>query len=203
MITPVRGTIRDEYDGILEFSRPSVAYDAQGRRYDPGQARFEPGRHGMAVRVEEGTVNLLANPLLRGATDTLKPTLWSEAFNALGRTYKRHSNVLRIEITDGDAAGIYCGINQVVPVTPQTIVSWGILLASNAPQARFLLSDGETLTSIESKTFVPTKVLTPYTISVKVPAGVTTMRFLIVMFRSSSENAQVGDYLELSHPIVE
>jgi hypothetical protein len=58
MITPTQGTIRDEYDGILQFDRPSVAYDAQGRRYGPGQMRFEPGKHGMAVRVEEGTTNL-------------------------------------------------------------------------------------------------------------------------------------------------
>jgi hypothetical protein len=69
MILPVQGTIRDEYDGILEFSRPSVAYDAQGRRYDPGQMRFEPGRFGMAVRVEEGTVN----------TDSGTPDVYSGA----------------------------------------------------------------------------------------------------------------------------
>jgi hypothetical protein len=57
MITPIHGTIRDSYDGILGFSRPSVAYDAQGRRYGPGQMRFEPGKHGMATRIEEGAVN--------------------------------------------------------------------------------------------------------------------------------------------------
>lgn len=55
-------------DGVVglrtqpSFSRNSVAYLSNGQQVAAGVPRFEPGRFGQAVMVEEGTTNLLSNP---------------------------------------------------------------------------------------------------------------------------------------------
>ena len=42
------------------FSRASVAYKQNGQRVAAGQPRFEPGKFGQAVMVEEGTTNIFS-----------------------------------------------------------------------------------------------------------------------------------------------
>lgn len=44
------------------FARSSVAYLSDGTQVDANMPRFEPGRFGKAIMVEEGTTNLLRNP---------------------------------------------------------------------------------------------------------------------------------------------
>jgi hypothetical protein len=56
------------------FTRSSVAYLSDGMQVDANMPRFEPGKFGKAVMVEEGTENLLREPLFNGVLDT---TYWN------------------------------------------------------------------------------------------------------------------------------
>jgi hypothetical protein len=57
MIQVVRRSIVDVYNRY-SFNRQSLAYDSKGRLYHLHNARFEQGKFGQAVMVEEGTTNL-------------------------------------------------------------------------------------------------------------------------------------------------
>lgn len=67
-----RCTALFHFDGSLNshkgltptFTRNSVAYLSDGTQVPAGQARFEPGKFGKGVLIEEGTTNLIANPLV-------------------------------------------------------------------------------------------------------------------------------------------
>lgn len=61
MIHVVRRSIVDVYNQY-NFTRQSLAYDSEGRLYHLHNARFEAGKFGQAVMVEEGTTNLIKNP---------------------------------------------------------------------------------------------------------------------------------------------
>lgn len=58
MLTIQRRGIIDTYNQF-SFSRSSTAFDSRGRLYLPHNARFEPGKFGQAVLIEEFTTNLL------------------------------------------------------------------------------------------------------------------------------------------------
>ncbi len=113
MITPVQGTIRDEYDGILQFDRPSAAYDAQGRRYGPGQMRFEPGQFGMAVRVEEGTTNL----------ETMSALQLGVGYEAAGTAQIVGSNEWEIRISNSGTSYYFPKIYARTPSATYGVVS--------------------------------------------------------------------------------
>lgn len=72
MIQVVRRSIVDVYNRY-SFNRQSLAYDSKGRLYHLHNARFEQGKFGKGVLIEEGTTNLISNPTFRdGITGWLR-----------------------------------------------------------------------------------------------------------------------------------
>lgn len=59
------------------FSRSSVAYKKNGTQVASGQPRYEPGKFGQGIMIEEGTTNLVSNP-------SFESGLWTETWGTEG-----------------------------------------------------------------------------------------------------------------------
>jgi len=67
--TPGDIQIKEYTQTVPTFTRDSVAYLSDGTEVASGQPRFEDGKFGKGVLIEEGTTNLVSNPDFEGGTD--------------------------------------------------------------------------------------------------------------------------------------
>lgn len=113
------------------FSRSSIAYLSNGRQVPANTPRFEAGKFGKAVMVEEGTTNLLANP----SFETGNFTNWYLFAGYGGATYevtseKTWHGSYSVKITaDGTASG-NVGISQgIASATAGVTYTFSVKLA--------------------------------------------------------------------------
>ncbi|MBC7340880.1 MAG: hypothetical protein H5U02_00240 [Clostridia bacterium] len=106
MIQVIRRSIVDIYSRY-SFSRQSLAYDSKGKLYHLHNARYETGKFGQAVMVEEGTTNKLAN----GDCEIAVPTLGGVAGSHAGiatptlDTAQKFGGASSLKITTDATAG--------------------------------------------------------------------------------------------------
>lgn len=82
-------------DEAAVFTRASKAYLSDGTEVDAGVPRFEQGKFGQAVRVEEGTTNLLTNPSFEGTyTSGIAPNWTSYASGSATGSYTESTDAL-------------------------------------------------------------------------------------------------------------
>jgi hypothetical protein len=91
MIQVVRRSIVDTYNQY-QFNRPSLAYDSKGKLYHVHNARFESGKFGQAIMLEEGTTNIGSPASLFDSSWTLA-TGTSTVIDAYTRKYTFGSNL--------------------------------------------------------------------------------------------------------------
>jgi hypothetical protein len=117
------------------FSRNSVAYKSDGTQVAANVPRFEPGKFGQAVMVEEGTTNLVTNPSFESGN-----TGWHlDCGGAIENQPGWHGNWRGRIVKDGTEAGhgrIYQGGIAVTPGRPYTLSCYAKALSG---ATRFLL----------------------------------------------------------------
>ena len=101
----------------ISFSRPSTAYKIAGTKVQVNQPRYENGKFGQAIMVEEGTANLLANNSFE--TDTSGWILSSAASRSNGAAYIGNGSLALTNPTTPQGSNY--NINGISPSTKYTI----------------------------------------------------------------------------------
>jgi len=88
------------------FTRNSVAYKTDGTQVASGTPRFETGKFGKAIMVEEGTTNLVQNPRLDTDTsgDGVVDGFVKEYKNNVNPIYRLEDGMQTIEVTNVDTS---------------------------------------------------------------------------------------------------
>ena len=192
----------------MSFARNSIAYKQDGTQVAANQPRFEPGKFGKAIMVEEGTTNLLANPSFE--TDSNSDGLadnWTVMVRGTGDSSRTHavsrvqallhgSYAQRLEITGGVTNTNGSGLQSAsVNVTPgQVYTASAYVRASVADKVmmslRWVDSTGAYITDTYSQQKVGTSV-TRITVTGTAPANAA--RVSVVIYGIN----QVGEWLEV------
>ena len=106
MISPVRNPVklpRRAEDTPLYFVRESAAYRADGTQVAANVPRFEPGKFGKAVMVEEGTVNLNSDPFFKTGVSGWGKGRWTtlEWLSSEYNPISKQNGVMRLYDNDG------------------------------------------------------------------------------------------------------
>lgn len=177
-------------DGDLElqtvvaptFTRSSVAYKSDGTQVSTNIPRFETGKFGQAVMIEEGTTNLLTTN--QSSVETDLTGLYASSGATLSRdttTYRTGS--ASAKLISSVSGTVYIDIwGQRVPGAaglPYTFSVWLKTQANSNAIVRlgilFIDSSGAVINTSYSDLFPAPKVWTRYTLTATAPAGTATI----------------------------
>jgi len=175
MINLQRRGIVDTYSQF-SFSRSSLARDSRGRIYYPQNARFEVGKFGQAVLIEEGTTNLISNPGFEN--DFVSWGTWSSPSVAEIITIDRYEGTKSFHVI---ANGYNGGKTQSVTVTGGATytVSVYVKRVSGRPKVMQLISNpsGTTLGDKEATGAIGQWVR--YSMTVTIPTNDNSLQILL------------------------
>jgi len=105
----------------MNFTRNSIAYKQDGMQVPPNTPRFEQGRFGKAVLVEDGTTNLNSDPFFKTGVSGWKKEIWTtlEWLSSEYNPFSKQNGVMRLY--DNDGGNKYCSKVVSISNTPHTV----------------------------------------------------------------------------------
>lgn len=87
----------------FRFERNSTAFDEEGNLYLPHNARFQQGKFGKAIMVEEGTTNLNSDPFFKTGVSGWGKGSWTtlEWLSSEYNPFSKQNGVMRLYDNDG------------------------------------------------------------------------------------------------------
>lgn len=129
-------------NGDSTFTRTSIAYKQDGSQVTSGAPRYETGKYGQAVTIEENTANLLTANQSNIETDTTGLSGWSShSSHTISRDIANSWNGLASVKVVSNYAGsqdiyILCGNSSRIPVTSNTIYTFSIYIKTQTATSR-------------------------------------------------------------------
>jgi len=103
------------------FTRDSIAYKSDGSQVAVNVPRFEQGKFGQAVLVEEGTTNLNSDPFFKTGVSGWGVGTWTtlEWLSSEYNPFSKQNGVMRLYDNDGDKGHCLKGVS--ISNTPHTV----------------------------------------------------------------------------------
>jgi len=103
------------------FTRDSIAYKSDGSQVAVNVPRFEQGKFGQAVLVEEGTTNLNSDPCFKTGVSGWGVGTWTtlEWLSSEYNPFSKQNGVMRLYDNDGDKGHCLKGVS--ISNTPHTV----------------------------------------------------------------------------------
>ena len=185
------------------FSRNSPAYLSDGTQVAANVPRFEPGKFGKGVMVEEGTENLLANPFF--ALDSNGDGLadgWLKAYNLDGAAWTRENiagwsgKAQKAYIVDADYSDFELGIRQSGINKPGETVTLHARGITNKATLKLQAYDISNTVVIAARNFEVTPgVEFDISLTFTIPVNCTNLQIYVLTTRVAGW--AVGDYISV------
>jgi hypothetical protein len=163
-----------DVNNSFTFSRPSVGFTSDGLEVNPHNARYEPGPAGFgnAVKIEEGTTNILNAPTFFTGMTSGVPTGWSKG-SWTGATFTQFSNFVRIDASAATGINDLYAYSGTGVVTNGTTYTLSVVAKGSGTMNLYVYGNTPTQNTAFTLTSTPTRY------SITVAASSTQLQLVI------------------------